>query len=80
MPAPEQMKSMEALMNDPKMLESMQQMVASMKPEDLAAMSQQAGVNLTPAQVRRWAKILQEHAQYMCSVMGTGSIALSAIP
>ena len=51
MPSPEQMKGMEAVMKDPAMLKSMQDMLGSMSPDDLAAMSQQAGINMTPEQV-----------------------------
>ena len=42
---------MEGVLNNPEMMKSMQEMMSNISPEDLSAMSKQAGLNITPEQV-----------------------------
>ena len=51
MPSPDQMPGLEQLLNNPEMMQGMQDMLTQMSPADLSAMSRQAGFNVSPEQV-----------------------------
>lgn len=53
MPSQDQMKGMEGMLNNPEMLQSMQEMLGSMSADDLSSMSKQAGFNISPEQACR---------------------------
>ncbi|KAK9792261.1 hypothetical protein WJX73_001096 [Symbiochloris irregularis] len=60
MPSPEQMKGMESMLQDPAMMKNMQEMLSTMAPEDLSAMSRQAGFDLSPEQAEQMTKQLKK--------------------